>query len=32
VDDKMKKIKRAFDVASVLVQYDFENGASLFEV
>ena len=32
VDDKMKKIKRAFDVAAVLVQYDFENGASLFEV
>jgi hypothetical protein len=30
VDDKMKKFKRAFDVAAVLAQYDFENGASLF--
>ena len=30
--DKMKKMKRSFEVAAVLIQYDFENGASLFEV
>lgn len=31
-EDKLKKIKMAFEAAAVLVQYDIENGHSLFEV
>jgi hypothetical protein len=31
-NDKLKKIKVAFEAAAVLVQYDIENGHSLFEV
>lgn len=31
-DDKLKKIKMAFEAVAILVQYDCENGHSLFEV
>jgi hypothetical protein len=31
-NDKLKKIKLAFEAAAVLVQYDIENGHPLFEV
>ena len=32
VDGKLAKIKLAFEAAAVLVEYDIENGHSLFEV
>ena len=31
-DDKLAKIKSSFEAVAVLLQYDFENGARLFEV
>lgn len=31
-DDKLEKIKISFEATAVLLQYDFENGHSLFEV
>lgn len=31
-DDKLKQIKVTFEAVAVLVQYDIENGHSLFEV
>lgn len=31
-DDKMAKIRLSFEAAAVLVEYDIENGHSLFEV
>ena len=31
-DDKMAKIRLSFEAAAVLVEYDIENGPSLFEV
>jgi hypothetical protein len=31
-NDKLKKIKLAFEAAAVLVEYDIENGHPLFEV
>eukprot|EP00574_Skeletonema_japonicum_P000957 CAMPEP_0201739372 /NCGR_PEP_ID=MMETSP0593-20130828/45746_1 /ASSEMBLY_ACC=CAM_ASM_000672 /TAXON_ID=267983 /ORGANISM="Skeletonema japonicum, Strain CCMP2506" /LENGTH=59 /DNA_ID=CAMNT_0048233639 /DNA_START=404 /DNA_END=583 /DNA_ORIENTATION=+ len=31
-EDKLAKIKSSFEAVAVLLQYDFENGARLFEV
>lgn len=31
-NDKLKKIKMAFEAVAVLVEYDIENGHGLFEV
>jgi hypothetical protein len=31
-EDKLARIKVAFEAAAVLIQYDIENGHSLFEV